>query len=386
MGRDLDVLDRHFRLWREQGLLAAEVEERLRSASREIERSRVGGIVRAALAVLGGGLVLAGLVLIVAENWGALPRGVKLAGWGLLLLALLGLAHELGKRFPERLALAEAFAMVAGGWVMAGIALVSQIYHLDARTANGVWFWLALVLPAAWLLPRRAVTAVVFVALTSALALEVNESDSIVRGQQMAGPWIWIGLPLLAGAIVSCLPRSLPGLKSWLGLWTFGIGEVFLLVLGAAQQLDRSGLGAAWVVAAAGLAAALVLPRRVLPDSWEATDARLILGLTLVPWMLLGARYEHGNLVDEVAVGAAWIVQLVAAVWVIRAGARTGARAWVNLGYLALLAGVVVRYFDFFGSFLEGGAALALTGILMLFVLYGLEKARRRTLAMEAAS
>ena len=82
----------------------------------------------------------------------------------------------------------------------------------------------------------------------------------------------------------------------------------------------------------------------------------------------------------------AWVAQLAAAILVIRAGARTGSRAWVNLGYLAVLAGVVVRYFDFFGDFLEGGAALALTGVMLLFIVFALEKARRRTLHAQVAA
>lgn len=83
--------------------------------------------------------------------------------------------------------------------------------------------------------------------------------------------------------------------------------------------------------------------------------------------------------------GAAWIFQLGVALLVIRAGARSGSFEWVNAGYAALLAGVTTRYFDFFGNYLEGGTALALTGLLLLVVLYGLESARRRTLRKEAA-
>jgi len=106
--------------------------------------------------------------------------------------------------------------------------------------------------------------------------------------------------------------------------------------------------------------------------------------LTLLPWSILGAQYDKGAIVDGIAIGLAWIVQIAVAILVIRAGARTGSRTWVNLGYVGVLVGVVVRYFDFFGDFLEGGAALALTGVLLLFVVFTVEKARRRTLHAEA--
>jgi uncharacterized membrane protein len=341
---------------------------------------------RTALALLGGVLVLAGLILIVAENWMALHRGVKLAGWTALLVLFLAGSRELGRRFPDRPALSEALALVAGGWVLAGIALVSQIYHLAARAPNGYWLWLALVLPAAWLFPRRAVTAVVFTAMLVALGLEVLEPGSLVHAGQTAGPWLWLGIPLLCGALASALPHPLSQMRSWLGLWIFAAGQLFLLVLGAAQELDESGLGLAWLVAAAGITVASARPDRLLPASWDRTTSRAVLVLTFLPWMLIGREYDHGGLLDNLGIGVAWVAQLAIAVLVVRAGARDGARAWVNLGYIALLAGVVVRYFDFFGDYLEGGAALALTGGLLLFVLYVLEKARRRTLTAEATA
>jgi uncharacterized membrane protein len=386
MSRDLKVVDRHLRHWRDRGLVAAELEDRLRQSSRELERSRAGGVLRTALALLGGALLLAGFVLIVAENWMALPRGVKLAGWAALLVAFLAASHELAGRFPERPALSESLALVAGGWVLAGIALVSQIYHLEARTPNGIWMWLFLVAPGAWLLPRRALAAVLFVAVVAALSLEVGEADSWVHALHVETPWLWLAIPLLAATVVSWLPRPLPELRSWLGLWTFAAGQTFLLVLGATHELDHSELGRAWLIVGAGLAAALAWPARALPAAWDAATARLALVLTVLPWVLLGARYDTGGLSDNIAIGMAWLVQLAVAVLIVRAGAHAGSHAWINLGYAALLAGVVVRYFDFFGDFLEGGLALALTGFVLLFLLFALERARRRTLAVEAVS
>lgn len=383
MKREQRIIERHLRHWREQGLIGPDLEERLHGSSDELSRGRSTSVLRTALAILGGSLLLAGLVLMVAENWEALPRQAKLGGWAALQIAFLLGTHDLGRRWGDRPFLAEAFALVAGGWVLGGIALVSQIYHIDARPPNGIWFWLVLGLPMGWMLPRRAASGVIFVALLSALALEVGEKDSWIHAATAEGPWLWLALPLLAAVLVSYLPRPLSGLRDWVGLWSFGATQVCLLVLGATQGLDRSDIGAAWVPVACGLALALAFPGRVFPGAWDATTARLFFVASLAPWALLGAHYDAGRIPDVVAVGLAWALQLGVAVVVIRAGARAGSTVWVNLGYLALLAGVMTRYFDFFGNYLEGGLALALTGVLLLFVLFALERARRRTLTRE---
>ena len=51
----------------------------------------------------------------------------------------------------------------------------------------------------------------------------------------------------------------------------------------------------------------------------------LYLGLFLLPWVLMGARYEPESLPDLAAVGLAWVVQMALAILVVRAGAQTGA-------------------------------------------------------------
>jgi len=384
MDRELKVLERHFRHWRERGLITADLESALRDSSGELVQRAAHSVVRTALAGLGAGLLLAGLILLVAENWEVLHRGVKLVGWGVLQVAFILAAHLLGRAWPERPALAEALAFVAGGWIFGGIALVSQIYQLDSRPPNGVWLWLVLLLPAAWLLERRAVAAVTLVALVAGFALEAAEADSIFHARHPDGPWLWLGIPLLAAGLVSWLPRPAPFLRDWSGLWTFLAANLFLLVFGASQDLDRSDLGRGWWLAGAGLVLGLARPERCLARGWDALTSRLLLGLTLLPWLLAGARYDAASPKDHVAVGLSWLVQAVIAVLVIRAGAQRGSESWVNLGYLALLAGILTRYFDFFGDYLQGGTALALTGCLLLFVLFALERSRRRTLAPEA--
>ena len=363
--------------------MTVDVENALRQSSGQLIQRSTSTVVRTALAGLGGGLLLAGLILIIAENWEALHRGLKLGGWALLHLAFLLTAHHLGRAWPDRPALAEATSFVAGGWMLAGIALVSQIYQLDSRPPNGVWLWLALVLPAAWFLERRAVAAIVFIALVWGLALETDQIDSIFRADRVDGPWIWLGVPLLAACLVSCLPAAPSFIRDWTGFWTFVTANFFLLVLGVGKDLDRSDLGRGWWLAGSGILLGLALPERCLSRAWDPLTSRLILVSTLLPWIVLGAKYDPGIIADELAVGLSWIAQFVIAILVIRVGARRGSQSWVNLGYLALLAGILTRYFDFFRDYLEGGTALSLTGGLLLFILFALEKARRRTLERE---
>lgn len=381
MRHERRTVEKHLRHWRERGLVGEEQASSLLAASDELLRGGASLLVRGALAVLGGGLVLAGLLLVIAENWQVIDRFTKLGAWALLQLLLLGLAHELGRRFPDRPALAEAATLVAGGFALGGIALVSQIYQLDARPPNGAWLWLALVLPMAFVLPRRAPAAVVLTALVAALVLETQQLGSLVEADHAEGPWLWLGLPLLAFGAVSLLPRPLDRLRGIAGAWTFAASQFFLLVLGASQQLDHSDLGRAFAVALPGVLWGLARPASALPGGLSANEWRTLLAASLLPWLLMGARYgPDESLPDLAAIGLAWVVQLAVAILAVRAGARAQAPGWINAGYVAIAIGILVRYFDFFGDYLEGGLALSATGLLILFGLYTLERSRRRAL------
>jgi uncharacterized membrane protein len=380
MSSERTVLRRHLRHWQERGLVGEEQAGALLAASEELLRRNASRLVLGALAALGAGLVLAGAGLLVAQHWLELHRFAKLSGWAVLQLAFALLAFDLGRRFPDRPALAEAAALVAGGLLLAGISLVAEVYHLDGRTANSLWLWAALVLPMAFVLERRAPAGVFGAALLVALLSEVFEPGSPVRARDVDGPWLWLGLPLLATAVAARLPRAPRTLAGAAGGWAFAFTQLALLVFGAAQDLDSSNLGRAWAVAIPGLAWALWRPHDVLGATLSAAEWRLLLAGSLAPWLLVGASYQPASPVDAAAVAIAWVVQLAAAVLVVRAGARAQAAGWINAGYAGVALGILVRYFDFFPNALEGGLALLVTGLLLLAMLFALERSRRLAL------
>lgn len=380
MSSERAVLRRHLRHWQERGLVGEEQAGALLAASEELLRRNASRLVLGALAVLGAGLVLAGAGLLLAQHWLELHRFAKLGGWALLQVAFTVLAFDLGRRVPDRPALAEAAALVAGGLLLVGISLVAEIYHLDGRTANSLWLWAALVLPMSFVLERRAPAGVFGAALLAALLFEVFEPGSPVKARDVDGPWLWLALPLVAAGVAAWLPRAPQALAGVAGGWAFGFTQLALLVFGAAQDLDGSDLGRAWAVALAGLGWALWRPHDVLGATLSVAEWRGLLVGSLAPWLLVGPGYEPGSPVDAAAVAVAWVVQLAAAVLVVRAGARAQAAGWINAGYAGVALGILVRYFDFFPNALEGGLALLVTGLLLLAVLFALERSRRLAL------
>jgi uncharacterized membrane protein len=76
-----------------------------------------------------------------------------------------------------------------------------------------------------------------------------------------------------------------------------------------------------------------------------------------------------------------WISLFVLAIGVVKVGLETGREGWVNLGILGIATNVVTRYFDLFGSMLEGGVFFIVTGLLVTTIGIFLEKKRRALVA-----
>ena len=105
---------------------------------------------------------------------------------------------------------------------------------------------------------------------------------------------------------------------------------------------------------------------------------------TLLPWLGLAMMpvagvIAIGPLGDAgwLWSGLAWLTLFVLSVAVVRIGLATGREGWVNLGILSIAINVVTRYFDLFGTMLEGGVFFIVTGVLVTGLGIYLEKKRR---------
>ncbi|MCB0762504.1 MAG: DUF2157 domain-containing protein [Flavobacteriales bacterium] len=142
--------------------------------------------------VIGAILIGLGLILIVAHNWDAFPRGVKTV-WAFvpLILGLAGSAYTLLKR-PESVAMRESsgsFTILAVG---VAISLVSQIYNIEGDLAGFLLTWCLIALPLVYAL-KSNVGALLYIAGITWYGGEVAyDYPSRI-------PWLY--LPLLCGII-----------------------------------------------------------------------------------------------------------------------------------------------------------------------------------------
>jgi uncharacterized membrane protein len=189
--------------WQALGLLdpdqAARIAELYGSADEAAQRR--GAQALFTLTSLGALLVGLAALLLIGYNWIAMDAAAKLSVVLGSLLAMHAVAFTL--RYRARLSQASEIAFFLACLMYgAAIWLIAQIFHIEAGSADGFWWWALGVLPFALGLETLLLHAL-FVGLVALYA------GFTVFGDAQLGPWLW---RLPASGAYSVLPLTLPGL------------------------------------------------------------------------------------------------------------------------------------------------------------------------------
>jgi len=381
--------------WVEEAIIDREQRERLLARHPETAATGGGRFV-AILAAVGGALLLSGVGLLISANWREIGDWVKIAGLvALLAAAYLGgwLAKVSPGRYPKT---GDALFMVGAGLFMAGIALVSQIFHLNARPASGVLVWWLGIVAVPWLVRSKGAQAVSLAAGLTWIGLEMGTHGSwleIYTGPHGGSGLPFVGVFALLGLAVwlSGLALRGTGHEAFAGLHENAGALIFCLalyVLGFARHgwewQAPSGPAAPQPLFLAG---ALVLAGGAL--AWRRSrrevaslSAWWLIALVPVIALVTGLRLDDGGWLWS---ALAWSSLFVLNIGMIRTGLATGRAEWLNIGVGFIALNVVTRYFDLFGTMLEGGIFFLVSGVIVLTLGIYLERKRRAWLAVVRA-
>lgn len=376
--------------WVREGILSAEQRTQIlqRYDHRPADTTRSLGVV----AMVGGALFVVGVSLVIKANWQVIPDWTKIGGLVLLLIGSYVAGWRLKVHpgaFPKS---GDAFFMAGAVFFLLGIALVSQIFHLNSRPPNGVLLWWAGIVALPWLVRATGMQFVSVIAGLTWLFLELAADDSWIRlvaggshrGDEITsygGAVFLVGLSVFGfGAMLrQTRHEGFAGLHERIGLLMASAGLYLVGLLwttrGWMPHHPEPARGAV-IALLVGLAAGslLVAWRRRGIES-RALGWGMLTGFVPVLAILLGANLGDGTWLFG---GLACVALFVLNLGMVRAGAVSGRESWINLGILGIAANVLTRYFLLFGTMLEGGVFFIVTGLIVLGLGLYLEHQRRR--------
>jgi uncharacterized membrane protein len=386
-------------------VIDANTSQRLLRIADEQEQS--SGILNlaAVLGWLGGGVMGLGMILLIAVNWETIPDALKIVGF----LAVFGGVHGAGLWLRARTNLTwfgEALNFTGAILFLSGIGLISQIFHIEGRAPNTIIIWLIAIVPLAWALRSAAITLLsVF-----ALVLWVHMEQFSWAGH----PWdvspatmflidMGIGVALIGfsaavrhrEAMIALVLRSCGVLLLFFSVYVLGFYR-HMSWHGDVDMASCAAPLAALLLGAAGLTCGYFV---MLPE-----NPRLRGQLTLLLGSLLamGAAilsveagaiprgpevrifdfgwYRHFDVAELALSGVAWAIWFLLAMWCVVFATRTGRKAYLNAGVLAVGLGVLTRFFDLAGSMMQTSVLFIVGGGALLATCFAVEFWRRQVL------
>src|SRR5262249_27600528 len=358
-------LDRKLARWEAAGLIDAAARARIRA----FEQSKRAPVALYGLGVLGAGTLALGVVSVIAANWDGIPGTVKLGGDLLIGVALATSTYVAVRRGPGWPA--GVLITLFYGFTLASIALVGQVYQLNAPMYQGLLVWTAASLPLVLLGRSHALAALATagIAVTHALSVSpliefLNPGGGANRDLSatilFASPLLYIPL-----ARVPWLVRNAPAFSrtitvaAWIAVL---IGGFLLQFVWYTDIASDHPLG--WSLLATGVITAAVT--LALPRVYPHLDARPRRGLTTVlafAWLTLALGSAIPRPSADVVGAILQVVWLGLFAW-------TAIQVGLVRAFNALTALVALRvlaiYFEVFGSLLSTGVGLITGGALTL--------------------
>ena len=410
-------LARETTAWVEEGVISVEHAEKICARygidyHNQAKRS-FGYFVLVTLGYLFVGLAV---ITMLSHNWEEIPRAVRMGGLILVTLLVNGVAIYQYRR-GEGAAAVGAFFL--GGLLYgASIMLIAQIYHIGEHFPDGIYWWMAGVLPLALLLQSSLLmilaatlgylwffvesflhfypaTFPILLLLIGWHCLKVKQSNILFLALVIGvGFWFEYSFSWYLGsfrhfepAVDNCALAAayfvfLYGLAKWLdardnpmladygallGLWTLRFAVLTLFIL-SFEDPWKELLRAGWD--APGLVIALTIVLTLLAIGLTWLSRKEIVTITIVSLLVIGISLVLVNTTDRTWAIVLQVVDNVllisSGVWLIIRGIQGAITHYYFLGIVIILATGFVRYLDLVGDYVGASMLFALFAVILL--------------------
>ncbi|MEP7455282.1 DUF2157 domain-containing protein [Phyllobacterium sp. SB3] len=364
-------IKKHIARWQQAGLIDEVTADLLR---KDVEKTRSGFGLGGILAVLGAVLLGAAIISLVAANWEAMPRLVRVV----MIISVLWIGF-VGGAWRASLGdkiFSQVLYLIAAITFGAGIALIGQMYHLSGEASDAVLLWIAGTMIAAFCL-RSGVLVIAAVATTALYILIILDEN--MKSQT----YLWL-VPLLLFISAGLAWYAKAGLARHFIALT-AITYVFVV------WADMNDATVLWIAAAAG--SALFLADTFLTNmverfsGWSKALAgygflMLIITLGLFQFDFFDNIFSSTTKGNEVVSAVAILASAIGGLTL--SGYRNLAVRW--LSYTVFSLEVLYLAFKTIGTLIGTASFFLCAGVLVLLLAAFVVRMERRLQAKTAAA
>jgi len=341
--------------WAEMGLISQQASDAmLEDHDSRSTTPAIGGV----LLMLSAVLLSAAILLLVAANWQAIPRLVKVSG----IILLIWIFHG-GAAFSlayGRKATGQALLVLGAASFGAAMSLVGQLYHLSGDLLDLLYVWIGMATLSALIFRSGAMAGFVgLLALGLAGATIDQFNFAWVAETVWTPPLLALLIAFLSWFTGNVRVQNLAGLLllGWLA-WIYG-------------EVMRTDLAVAYAVGGLVLFALTVLPglARHAVVRLAGLHALLLSGLGLV---ILNSIYDKGLPLAFVAIGAV----AVAIVALVLRGREDGQLR--SVAYLIFGGEILYLSFATIDSLLGTSGFFLISGVIVALLALGASQVEKR--------
>lgn len=353
-----------FKRWQDAGLVTTEQAETILA----FEKTRKSGKLVKDLTNVAILAIILGLASLVASNWNMIPDALKLVGhFGIsgviaaLMLKIDGEKHPVGK---------DACVLLLFGSFLTFIALIGQVFQLHGDLHITLAFWLLICSPFVWFYGRSYMVMVPWLSvLLVTLYMNMMEYlDSTTAMQVIVATLMtfYLSPVLILVSRSFWMARYRPGFVqtfSRLGLVLPAVFANLSLFLFYDHFAATPYYTLQMVLMALGLLAIFILFRPATRRDESAADLWYYL---LVSHIVMMLPFALPQLESGVLSAVLFIAYWIFIAWL---GARMQSTALTDWAIRLVVLRLFIVYLEVFGSMLQTGVGLIISGILLLVVL-----------------
>lgn len=313
---------------------------------------------------LGGLTVLLGLILIISHNWSNIANIVKISFYLISLAGIHLAAYFINDNHPKT---SQILHFLGAGYVIAGIGLIAQIYHLSSEDGKSLLLWFIMIFPLAFILKHKWIGIMATFIFYAWLTINSNYYGHLKSIENTAIYFSTTAISLIL------IPRIIASFSDCLNsVKFFGIALLLQIVISMGFVHDMQSQSSlaeislhpvTIILLVLNLSTLLYLLIRQQNDNSDRHLSLLLLITNLLPFII-----NKNNLIVISIIY--WIIWFYFSAIMIYQGLLKGEKNSITLGSWCIVIGLIARFLDIIGTLLFTGSMFILFGIILIIAAY----------------
>lgn len=328
------------------------------------------------ISLFGGIAIILGAILIVSHNWHQISNLIKISAYILILIAFQASAYLFRETNPK---ISHIIYFIVAGYILLGVGLISQIYHLT--NTNGVVYliWFFMILPMAILLNNKWISLMslfgfyLWININANLNFKTNLQSQIIFATTISSSLILLSRTFYRIKDhfnhAQCIGYII------LGFMTFVMGfkDFYPMV-----NLKSSHLGLHPITIIIIVFNAICLAINLIKNFQAKAKFSYIIQLPESIILVLNLLPLFTHLDQKILVSILyWITWFWGSLAMIYKGEIERSKRLINIGVWCIMIGLIARSIDLVGTMLFTGSMFMFFGIILIIIAYAGEKYRK---------